>query len=561
MFENRYPNQPDGQETPGPENKSNNPIIPPATPDQSATSNNLTGQYRRVESGTSQYPYWQEIYPDQAPNRTQVNPYQSPADGGYTANSGVTNPYQRTTTNPYRSAVTSTSPYQTPAADGGFGPDYRNQPFNNQPAPASQPAAKKRKSSLGLIAAINGIFLIAILALLVVFLLNGRPNTTANPTSAPVARANPTATAATANTNPATTNSNAGVSNVAPASQPVAPGSQLSVRQVSEKVKPAVVQISNLQNASQIGSRNGRQGTNGTVEAGVGSGIIYDKAGYILTNYHVITGADSLLVTLPDGRAFPATLVGSDQMTDLAVIKVDPKEDTIPVAVLGDSSSLYVGDGVVAIGNALSLPGGPTVTAGVISALDRSVAEPGTATAAGPTLYGLIQTDAAINPGNSGGPLVDLQGQVIGINTLGAGQAEPGVQAQGIGFAISINQAKDIAQQLVANGKVSHAYMGISYQPLTPAIATQLGVTIKNGAVLTTVQPGNPAAQAGLKTGDIITSVDGKPLTGESALGQILNGHKPGDKITVQVISPQSNGGNGQPRNVEITLTERPANR
>jgi S1-C subfamily serine protease len=223
-----------------------------------------------------------------------------------------------------------------------------------------------------------------------------------------------------------------------------------------------------------------------------------------------------------------------------------------------------VGDGLVAIGNALALPGGPTVTSGVVSALDRSVAEPSSqgangAATAGPTLYGLIQTDAAINPGNSGGPLVDLQGQVIGINTLGAGQAEPGVQAQGIGFAISINQAKQIAQELVANGKVSHAFLGISYQPLTPAIATQLGVTLKEGAVLMTVEPGTPADQAGLKAGDIITSIDGKQLVGESALGQILNGHKPGDKITLQVVTPTSTGGNGQPHDVQVTLGERPA--
>ena len=139
-----------------------------------------------------------------------------------------------------------------------------------------------------------------------------------------------------------------------------------------------------------------------------------------------------------------------------------------------------------------------------------------------------------------------------------AGEAEPGVQAQGIGFAISINQAKDIAQQLVANGKVSHAYMGISYEPLTPAIASQLGVSLKDGAVLTQVLNGTPAESAGLKAGDIITQADGKQLTGESALGEILNGHKPGDKITLQVVTPQSQGGNGQPRNVEITLGERP---
>ncbi|MBN9391289.1 MAG: trypsin-like peptidase domain-containing protein [Chloroflexi bacterium] len=419
---------------------------------------------------------------------------------------------------------------------------------------------------MGLLMAINGIFLIAIVALLVVFLLNNnKTNTTATvPPTQAVAAANPTATSAPAKTQAAVATTTA--------QQPATSnGTNLSVRQVAEKVKPAVVQVSNLQKqqtnpfAGRRGSSNNGSTSSEPVEAGVGSGIIYDKAGYILTNDHVVTGADALLVTLPDGRSFPATVVGTDQLTDLAVIKIDPKDATIPVAELGDSSQLHVGDGVVAIGNALALPGGPTVTSGVVSALDRSVAEPGStgangqATSTGPTLYGLVQTDAAINPGNSGGPLVNLQGQVIGINTLGAGEAEPGVQAQGIGFAISINQAKDIAQQLVANGKVSHAYMGISYVPLTPAIASQLGVSLKDGAVLSTVQNGTPAAAAGLKEGDIIVSADGKQLVGESALGEILNGHKPGDKITLQVVTPQSQGGSGQPRNVDITLGERPA--
>jgi S1-C subfamily serine protease len=575
MLDDRYPNKPDGQEKETPTNPSAPDQNNPANPGQDTNS---TARFNQTDlnnsNNTAQYPYWHEIYSDQS-NRTQTNPYQSPTAGGYTPAGGTTNPYNIPPTNnpnPYRTMGSSTNPYATPAADGGYTNNYRTIPTAVDPNPA--PAAPvKRRGVMGLLIAINGIFLVAIVALLVVFLLNNNAKTitTAPPPTAAQAVApantkaasNPTATSAPVNNQAAA----APTAAVQPATSN---GTDLSVRQVAEKVKPAVVQVSNMQK-QQVNPFGGRRGSsNGTnssqpVEAGVGSGIIYDKAGYILTNNHVVTGADALLVTLPDGRSFPATVVGTDLLTDLAVIKINPQDETLPVADLGDSSQLHVGDGVVAIGNALALPGGPTVTSGVVSALDRSVAEPGSTgpngqtTSTGPTLYGLVQTDAAINPGNSGGPLVNLQGQVIGINTLGAGEAEPGVQAQGIGFAISINQAKDIAQQLVASGKVSHAYMGIAYVPLTPAIASQLGVSLKDGAVLSTVQSGTPAAAAGLKEGDIIVSADGKQLVGESALGEILNGHKPGDKITLQVVTPQSQGGSGQPRNVDITLGERPA--
>jgi S1-C subfamily serine protease len=172
----------------------------------------------------------------------------------------------------------------------------------------------------------------------------------------------------------------------------------------------------------------------------------------------VVEGASSLTVALTDGRTFDGTVVGSDSKTDLAVVKIEANGANLPVAVLGDSNALKVGDQLVAIGNALALPGGPTVTTGIVSALSRTVTEPSTqttssryaASSAGTELTGLIQTDAAINPGNSGGPLINMQGEVVGINTMGAGQVEPGVQAQGIGFAISINQAKTIAQQIVS---------------------------------------------------------------------------------------------------------------
>jgi serine protease Do len=317
-----------------------------------------------------------------------------------------------------------------------------------------------------------------------------------------------------------------------------------AIRTVSQQVKPAVVQITNQQ---EVQTSQFNQPF--VVPAGVGSGVIYDNQGHILTNNHVIEGAQQLLVSLPDKRSFPTRLIGADPQTDLAVVQI--QGDNLPVAQLGDSSQLQVGDWVVAIGNALALPGGPTVTQGVVSALGRTVQEPGSQSSgpqgggpaspgsqsqsAGPFLFDVVQTDAPINPGNSGGPLVNLQGQVIGINTLVAGQAEPGVAAQGIGFAISIATARPIADQLVQSGQVVHPFIGIQYVPLNPAIAAQLGVQAQDGAVVGQVVPGSPAATAGLQPRDIITSIDGQPLQGESALAEAINRHKPGDTIMLSL--------------------------
>ena len=208
---------------------------------------------------------------------------------------------------------------------------------------------------------------------------------------------------------------------------------------------------------------------------------------------------------------------------------------------------------MVAIGNALALPGGPTVTQGVVSALNRTVQEPGDQpNTPGPFLFNAVQTDAAINPGNSGGALVNLDGQVIGINTLGAGQAEPGVQAEGIGFAISINTAKPIADQLVATGRAVHPYLGIQYAPLTPSIAAQLRATVTDGIVIGAVQQGSPAASAGLQPRDIVTAVDGQALPEESSFAEVLSSHKPGDTVTLRVVR------DGNQQDVQATLTEAP---
>ncbi|MPZ50621.1 MAG: PDZ domain-containing protein [Dehalococcoidia bacterium] len=310
------------------------------------------------------------------------------------------------------------------------------------------------------------------------------------------------------------------------------------------EVRPATVQITN----QQVVLDPTRQPY--TIPAGVGTGVIYKPDGHIITNDHVIAGAQSLLVSLPDGRSFEADLVGRDPRTDLAVLKIDG--GNLPVAELGDSGEVEVGDWNVAIGHALGLPGGPTVTVGVTSALDRTAQEPAPDGGAGPVLYGLIQTDASINPGNSGGPLANLDGQVIGINTLIAGQVGEGIQAQGIGFAISINTAKQIAAELESNGRIDHAYLGVSYVPVSPPTAAQLGITQTAGAVVMEVVPGSPASQAGLSRGDVITDVEGQPVEGESDLTRLIDSHKPGDRITLKVARGDDT------RDVQVTLAAAP---
>jgi S1-C subfamily serine protease len=280
---------------------------------------------------------------------------------------------------------------------------------------------------------------------------------------------------------------------------------------------------------------------------GVGSGAIFDARGYILTNNHVVEGGQQIKVVLPDGRSFDARLVGRDPSTDIAVIKIDGQN--LPTAPLGDSDKLRVGDWVVAIGNALGLEGGPTVTAGVVSALGRSVEEPGGVG----SLDNAIQTDAAINPGNSGGPLVNLRGEVIGINTLVAGQAEPGVQAQGIGFAISINGAKSIINDLVQKGRVDRPYLGVTVATFTQALAQQLGIRFVEGIVIASIEPASPAGRAGLREGDVITSIGPDPVKNTGALRDVLAKRSIGERVELTLVR------GGQTLKVPLQLAPRPA--
>ena len=242
--------------------------------------------------------------------------------------------------------------------------------------------------------------------------------------------------------------------------QSAIPAAGMTSIEVSAKARPAVAQILTK---SSVPSGFFFEPV---PASGVGSGAVFDQQGYILTNNHVVEDATEVVVSLPDReKTYNARVVGRDPYTDLAVVKIEA--DSLPVVPLGNSDDLQIGEPVVAIGNALGLEGGPTVTVGVVSALNRSIDEPN-----GATLHELIQTDAAINPGNSGGPLVNMQGQVIGINTAVA-TGSSSAPAQGIGFAISINSAKPIVDDLIAYGKVRRPYLGAELATVTPALARQ----------------------------------------------------------------------------------------
>ncbi len=275
---------------------------------------------------------------------------------------------------------------------------------------------------------------------------------------------------------------------------------------------------------------------------GLGTGVIIDADGHVLTNNHVIEGIEDITVTLYDGSALDAEVIGRDRHTDLAVIRI-PAEGLHP-APLGDSSTLLVGQDVIAIGHALGLRGAPTVSKGVVSALGRAIGAE-----SGVTLVDLIQTDASINMGNSGGPLVSAQAEVVGINTsiLRLGY--------GIGFAVNINDARIVAGQLVESGTVRRGYMGVLFSDLTPAYITQLGLDRNaEGVLLTNVVPGSPSWDAGLRPGDVILTANGErmPTTGE--LLKFLMLHPPGESMEVLALR------DGEPFTTSFTLGERPAN-
>ncbi len=256
-------------------------------------------------------------------------------------------------------------------------------------------------------------------------------------------------------------------------------------------------------------------------QSGVGSGFIIEANGTILTNYHVVGEADRIAVTLADGKTFEAKVIGKDQKTDVAVIKVDAGRE-LPAVALGDSDRLEVGEWVIAIGNPFGLD--HTVTSGIVSAKGRRIG-------AGP-YDNFIQTDASINPGNSGGPLLNLRGEVVGINTAIFSQTGGNI---GIGFAIPTNSVKDLLPQLRDKGRVVRGYLGTTVQKITPEIADSLALKRSDGALVAEVVRGGPAEKAGVKVGDIITEFDRKKIEDSSDLPAVVARIAPGTSVPVQI--------------------------
>lgn len=288
---------------------------------------------------------------------------------------------------------------------------------------------------------------------------------------------------------------------------------------------------------------------------GEGSGVVLDTAGRILTNNHVVAeaagGSGQLAVVLSDGRAYPASIVGTDSATDLAVIKLNNPPTGLKPAALGDSSAVKVGDPVMALGNPLGLS--DTVTTGIVSALNRPVrASSGQGTGGGePVVTNAIQTDAAINPGNSGGALVDSGGRVIGITSSIASLSNSlGGQSGniGLGFAIPINEAKQVGDELISTGKVQHAYLGVTLEDN----AVTLDGARREAAVIQSVSNGTPAASAGLKAGDAVIAINGRAVDSADSLIGTIRATKPGTQVTLTIVR------NGSAQDTKVTLTQRP---
>ncbi len=265
-----------------------------------------------------------------------------------------------------------------------------------------------------------------------------------------------------------------------------------------------------------------------------GSGVVVRREGVIITNAHVVGRAREVEVSLANGERVPGRVLGRDQNVDIAVVQI-PARRAIAVATVGDSDRLTVGQSAVAIGNPLGLE--RSVTTGVVSAVNRSPR--------GIELGGLIQTDAAINPGNSGGPLVDSRGAVIGINTVIYNEA------QGLGFAVPINLANDIVQQLLTEGVIRRAYFGISYDNVEPEMASYYGLPVEQGIIVLQIDPRSPAAQAGLRRGDIITRIDTDAIQRGGDFQRVLRARRPGQGVTVTVARP-----NGSTARLNVRLGE-----
>ncbi|MNK74516.1 putative serine protease HtrA [compost metagenome] len=319
----------------------------------------------------------------------------------------------------------------------------------------------------------------------------------------------------------------------------VAQGAPASFRSLVDRVIPSVVNIDVTRRVRpQVPRGFDRffETPPSQEQQGVGSGFIIDADGLIVTNFHVIQGRAELSVTLHDGKTYHGRVIGTDPLTDIALVKIEAKG--LKPLPLGNSDQIYPGDWVLALGSPLGLQ--ETVTAGIISSVNREVA------IAERTNY--LQTDAAINPGNSGGPLVNLSGQAVGVNTAIARGA------QGIGFAVPVNTLSQVLPELREKGRVERAWLGVAVAEINPQIAGEIrGAKAGRGLVVLEVVAGSPAARAGLQPEDVILSVDGKALTEPRDLILYLNQKKPGQKVRLSVLR------GGQTRNVDLTLSTMPA--
>jgi S1-C subfamily serine protease len=330
---------------------------------------------------------------------------------------------------------------------------------------------------------------------------------------------------------------------------PAASTTSLSVGDIYEQAHAGVVEITVTTQASQGTFGSGSQ-------QATGSGFVYDEEGHIVTNQHVVEGADTVSVRFSNGEIYEATVVGTDPSTDLAVLDVDAPASLLVPLELGDSSELSVGDGVVAIGSPFGLE--DTVTVGIVSALGRQMEAPN-----GFTINDSIQTDAAINHGNSGGPLLNMQGQVVGVSAQIASESGGN---DGVGFAISSDTVESILSQLLADGGVEHAYLGVSIATIPDSVASELGLAA--GVEVTEVRSGTPAAEAGLRAatgtstvdgedyptgGDVITAVGGRPVGSAAELQSAIDAQQPGDTLALTYRR------DGESHTVEVVLERRPS--
>lgn len=316
---------------------------------------------------------------------------------------------------------------------------------------------------------------------------------------------------------------------------------EISVIEAFERTRDSVVSISTVRRVVDYWTRNAYD-----VPRGTGSGFVWDKAGHVVTNNHVIEGASSATVRLADGRAFEATLVGSDPTHDIAVLKIDVRTADLPVLPIGSSSDLQVGQSVLAIGNPFGLDW--TLTTGIISALDRELPND-----QGGVIRGLIQTDAAINPGNSGGPLTDSAGRLIGVNTA---IYSPSGSSAGIGFAVPVDAVNRVVPQIIASGRYRPPVLGVASDPRADELLARQGV---RGVLVLEVDAGTPAAEAGLEPvrvtrggdiipGDVIVALDGAELEGTEALRAALDRRRAGDRVRLTILRE------GSRAQVEVTL-------